>query len=71
MAPISPNEDINGQIASAILSCFPGDLFDSTGQFRSLWMERMMNVTTDVQGMIESLVEVDAYTAVKTRRFKG
>ena len=31
LAPVSPNEDLNAQIASAILSCFPADLFDSTG----------------------------------------
>ena len=31
LAPVSPHEDLNAQIAAAILSCFPGDLFDSTG----------------------------------------
>ena len=56
LAPVSPNEDLNAQIASAILSCFPSDLFDSTGLFRSLWLHRMSNVTSDVQGMIDSLV---------------
>ena len=56
LAPVSPNEDLNAQIASAILSCFPADLFDSTGLFRSLWLHRMSNVTSDVQGMIETLV---------------
>ena len=56
LAPVSPNEDANAQIASAILSCFPADLFDSTGLFRSLWLNRMSNVTSDVQGMIETLV---------------
>ena len=56
LAPVSPHEDLNAQIAAAILSCFPGDLFDSTGLFRSLWLHRMSNVTSDVQGMIETLV---------------
>ena len=56
LARVSPNEDLNAQIASAILSCFPADLFDSTGLFRSLWLHRMSNVTSDVQGMIETLV---------------
>ena len=56
LAAVSPNEDLNAQIASAILSCFPADLFDSTGLFRSLWLYRMSNVTSDVQGMIETLV---------------
>ncbi len=53
---MSPNEDLNAQIASAILSCFPADLFDSIGLFRSLWLHRMANVTSDVQGMIDTLV---------------
>jgi hypothetical protein len=56
LAPVSPNEDLNAQIASAILSCFPADLFDSTGLFRSLWLHRMSNVTSDVEGMIDVLV---------------
>ena len=56
MAPVSPNEDLNVRIASAILSCYPSDMFDSTGLFRSLWLHRMANVTSDVQGMIDSLV---------------
>ena len=56
MTPVSPNEDLNAQIGSAILSCFPAELFDSTGLFRSLWLHRMANVTSDVQGMIDTLV---------------
>jgi len=56
LAPVSPNEDLNAKIASAILSCFPSDLFDSIGLFRSLWLHRMSNVTSDVEGMIETLV---------------
>ncbi len=56
LAAVSPNEDLNAQIASAILSCFPAELFDSTGLFRSLWLLRMSNVTSDVQGMINTLV---------------
>jgi hypothetical protein len=70
LARVSPNEDLNAQIASAILSCFPADLFDSTGLFRSLWLHRMSNVTSDVQGMIESLVgSGPAGAAQISRRF--
>lgn len=57
LTPISPNADLNATIASAILSCFPSDLFDSTGLFRSLWLTRLSNVTNDVQGMIDNLLE--------------
>ena len=56
LAALSPNEELNAQIAAGILSCFPADLFDSTGLFRSIWLDRMSNVTSDVQGMLETLV---------------
>jgi hypothetical protein len=52
----SPNGDLNAGIASAILSCFPAELFDSTGQFRSLWLLRLANATADAQGMIDELL---------------
>jgi hypothetical protein len=56
----SPNGDLNAQIASAILSCFPPELFDSTGLFRSLWLSRLTSATCDAQGMIEDLLALDA-----------
>jgi len=70
LAPVSPNEDVNAKIAAAVLSCFPADLFDSTGLFRSLWLDRMANVTSDVQGMIETLVAPGPPEMVgRSRRF--
>jgi hypothetical protein len=56
LAHTSPNEDLNQGIASAILACLPCELFDSTGQFQSLWLLRLYNLTSDVQGMIEHLL---------------
>ena len=56
LAAASPNADLNGRIATAILSCFPAELFDSTGQFRSLWLLRLSNATSDAQGMIAELL---------------
>jgi len=56
LSPHSPNADLNTQIASSILACFPAELFDSTGLFRSLWMLRLTNVTNDAQGMVEELL---------------
>jgi hypothetical protein len=55
----SPNADLNAQIASAILSCFPPELFDATGLFRSLWLSRLTSTTCDAQGMIEDLLALD------------
>ena len=59
----SPNGDLNARIAAAILSCFPAELFDSTGQFRSLWMQRLSNATSDAQGMIADLLGPPATVA--------
>lgn len=55
----SPNADLNAKIASAVLSCFQPELFDSTGLFHSLWMLRLSNVTNDAQGMVEDLVALE------------
>jgi hypothetical protein len=45
LCPVSPNADLNARIASSILACFQGELFDSTGLLRSLWLTRLANVT--------------------------
>ena len=60
MSPNSPNADLNGRIASSILSCFQPELFDSTGLFCSMWLMRLVNSANDTQGMIEELLAVDS-----------
>ncbi len=52
----SPNTDLNARIAASILSCFPTDLFDSTGLFRSLWLLRLTNTAEDTQCKIDDLL---------------
>ena len=56
LAPASPNGDLNRRIASSVLACFPAEVFDSTGQFRSLWLQRLWNAASDAQGMIAELL---------------
>ncbi len=55
----SPNADLNAQIASSVLACFPAELFDSTGLFRSLWLMRLTNMVGDTEGMLQSLIAMD------------
>jgi hypothetical protein len=55
----TPNADLNQRIAAGILACFPSDVFDSTGQFQSLWLLRLNNSADDAQVMIEELLGVD------------
>ena len=57
LAAESPNPVANHDIAASILSCFPADLFESTGILRALWLVRLARTTDDAQGMIASLLE--------------
>ena len=52
----TPNADLNFRIAAGILACFPGDLFDSTGQFQALWLLRLNNSAADAQIMLDELL---------------
>jgi hypothetical protein len=56
LSPDSPNADLNRRIATAIISCFPQELFDSTGLLHSMWMLRLTNIAEDTEGMIEELL---------------
>ena len=56
MTTQSPNADLNGRIASSILSCFQPELFDSTGLFCSMWLMRLVNAANDAQGMLDELL---------------
>jgi hypothetical protein len=56
MTQQSPNADLNGRIASSILSCFQPELFDSTGLFCSMWLMRLVNSANDAQGMLDELL---------------
>jgi hypothetical protein len=51
----SPNGDLNARIAQSILGCFQSELFDGTGQFRTLWLDRLTNTADDAQGMLDEL----------------
>lgn len=59
----SPNADLNLRISSGILACFPGDLFDSTGQFQSLWLIRLHNSAADAQVMLDELLRPNSTEA--------
>jgi hypothetical protein len=56
LCPLAANPDANARITASILGCFPGELFDSTGLFGSLWMMRLSAVASDAQGMIDDLL---------------
>lgn len=69
---VTPNTDVNERIAAAIVACFPAELFDSTGVFRSLWVTRLTNGTQDAQGLIDELVRMEyepMAVATRAKRF--
>jgi hypothetical protein len=55
----SPNADLNYALAASVVACFSPELFDSTGAFHSLWILRLINRASDVQGMIDDLLRAD------------
>ncbi len=59
LGPTSPNGDLNVRIAVSILSCFPPELFDGSGLFRSLWLSRLAHAAKDTQGMIDELLALE------------
>lgn len=68
----SPNFDLNEQIASGILACFGPDLFDGIGTVHSLWVVRLMAMTSDTQGLLADLLELEtpgAEGSLSPRRF--
>jgi len=61
----SPNRDLNTRIAASILACFDGDLFETTGLPRTLWVTRLLNTTADTQGMIDELFQLESPAATR------
>jgi len=59
----SPNDDLNTRIASGVLSCFPPDVFDSTGLLRSMWMMQHSEAADDAQGMLDELLAVGDHSS--------
>ena len=53
------NEALNRRVAAGILACLPGELFESTGTIKSLWLLRMQHAAKDTQGMIEQLIALE------------
>jgi hypothetical protein len=48
--------DLNKQIATAIMSCYPAEAFDGTGVSAGLWLSRLSSAAEDAQGMIDAFL---------------
>jgi hypothetical protein len=56
----TPNYDLNGSIASAILGCFPAEAFDSIGVYHSLWLQKLSTTAADTQLLIAELLDTES-----------
>ena len=56
----TPNADLNGRIGGAILACFPVQVFDSTGQYHSLWNLRISTLAAEAQMLVDELLAADS-----------
>lgn len=57
MVPISPNADLNAEIAAAVVGCFDPDMFDSAGLLRSQWMARLYAAPNETQALLAALFD--------------
>ncbi len=54
MSEFSPCAELNEQIASAVMACYPADAFDGTGVASGQWLSRLSRATGDTQRMIDA-----------------
>ena len=54
--PVSPNADLNQQIAESVASALPGEIFESPDLPRSLWMLRISRAVNDAEESLEQLL---------------
>jgi len=55
----SPNADLNAQIATSVLSCFPPEIFESVGCVESLWQMRLNNSTADAHALVSQMLQLE------------
>jgi hypothetical protein len=60
LAERSPNADLNSRIGSALLLAFREEIADSTGLVKSLWLDRLSQVASDTEVLIDELMSLDA-----------
>lgn len=50
------NGDLNNRIVGAIVGCFPHEAFDSSGAYRSLWLQRITSSAADTEFLVNDLL---------------
>ncbi len=56
---LAPSAKLNRRIASGLLACFHPEMFESTGALSFLWMERLDYATSDLEALVEELLETE------------
>jgi hypothetical protein len=70
LADRSPNLDLNRRLGAAILGCFREELFDATGLFKPLWVERLSATADDAQGMLDELVRNEDPIVLRREQYR-
>lgn len=55
----SPNADLNGRLADAILGSLPNDCYDDLGLLRGAWLARLARASADTDGLIREYLALD------------
>lgn len=57
LCEVSPNADLNSQIARGVIACLPADLLDATLIGRTLWLARVESTASEAEGMVNELLQ--------------
>ena len=55
---VTPNPDLNSQIAASVVGSFPEGTFEQAGLCFPLWFARVMSAADDAQSMLDDLTQV-------------
>jgi hypothetical protein len=58
LADRTPNADLNRRIGSAVLSVIRTQVDEETGLVKAAWLERMTQMASDTEGLIEELLRL-------------
>lgn len=53
------NGDLNEEVFAAVMSCFPAEVFDSSGEYHSLWLLRMSCMADETEKLLERFFRME------------
>jgi hypothetical protein len=59
----TPHPGLNQRIAEAVFASLPADLSRAAGRSTNRWLDRIAQVTSDTEGMIQELLAIEGYSS--------